>query len=177
MKLYNTCVSSEFACVDSGRFSICYVDNSIKPQPFHTQNTLEIYYSVSSAKSFIIDGMLFPVNERDVFFVNQFQVHRVEAFEGQAHDRYILSIMPDHLKSLSSANTDLTACFYDKNKFSSRVSLSKSQHREMIECINTLTNANGFGSDLIENHMLVKIILLINIPNLHQALMLRLFLF
>ena len=161
MTLHNCCLSSEFACVDSGRFSISYADNSVKPQPMHTQNTLEIYYSISSAKSFIIDDMIFPIHERDVFIINQFQVHRVEAIEGQPHDRYILSIMPEYLKNLSSSTTDLTECFYDKSKFSSHVSLTKSQHKEMMGYFDILTNVTGFGADLIEDYMLTKIILLI----------------
>ncbi|MCL2588535.1 MAG: AraC family transcriptional regulator [Oscillospiraceae bacterium] len=161
MELQKCCFSSEFACNDSGRFSISYLDNNIKPQGMHTQNNLELYYSTSTGKCFIIDDIIYSVNEHDVFLVNPFEAHRVEPLEGQPHNRYILSIMPDFLKTLSSSNTDLTACFYDKKKFSSRVSFSKSQHKKMMELIDKLTSANGFGSDLVENAILTEIILLV----------------
>ena len=161
MELRRCCVSSEFACAESGRFTISYLNKSVTPQPLHTHNNLEIYYGLSNGKYFIIDGAIYPVQKHDVFIINQFETHRVEAIEGQPHERYILSIMPDFLKNLSSPDTDLTECFYNKSKFSSRISLPKAQHTRMMELIDKLTTTRGFGSDLVENAALTEIILLI----------------
>ena len=161
VELQKCCLSSEFACADSGRFSIAYLNNSIKPQPMHTQNNLEIYYGMSKGKHFIIDDVIYPVHEQDVFIINQFEAHRVEPLEGQPHDRYILSIMPDFLKGISSPSTDLTACFYNKSRLSTRISFSKTRHNKMMELMDKLTKTQGFGSDLIENAILTEIILLI----------------
>ena len=161
MKLQKCCLSSELACADNDRFSIAYLDKSVAPQPMHTQNNLEIYYSISNGKHFIIDDMIYPVYEHDVFIINQFEVHRVEPLVGQPNNRYILSIMPDFLKELSSSSTDLTECFYNKSKFLTRISLSKTQHNKMAELIDKLINAQGFGTDLVENAILTEIILLI----------------
>jgi len=161
MELKRCCISSELACAESGRFSISYLNKSVTPQPLHTHNNLEIYYGLSNGKYFIIDGIIYPVKKYDVFIINQFETHRVEAIEGGPHERYILSIMPDFLKSLSSPQTVLTECFYDKSKYSSRMSLSKTQHNKMMELIEKLTTTEGFGSDLVENATLIEIILLI----------------
>ena len=161
MELKKCCISSELACAESGRFSISYLNKSVTPQPLHTHNNLEIYYGLSNGKYFIIDGIIYPVQKRDVFIINQFETHRVEALEGQPHERYILSIMPDFLKSISSAHTDLTECFYNKSKYSSRIPLSKTGHSRIIELIDKLITAEGYGSDLVENAALTEIILLI----------------
>lgn len=161
MEMQKCSLLSEAICASSGRFTIAYLDSNVKPQRMHTQNNLEIYYGVSKAKYFIIDDVIYPVHEQDVLIINQYEAHRVEPLEGSPHNRYILSIMPDFLKELSSSNTDLTECFYNKGKFSSRISLSKSQHNKMIELINKLTEIQGFGSDLLENAVLTEIILLI----------------
>ena len=161
MELKRCCLSSELACAESGRFSISYLNKSVIPQPLHTHNNLEIYYGLSNGKYFIIDGIIYPVQKYDVFIINQFETHRVEAIKGAPHERYILSIMPDFLKTLSSPQTTLTECFYNKDKYSSRISLSKTQHNKMMELIEKLTTAGGFGSDLVENATLTEIILLI----------------
>lgn len=161
MELKGCCISSELACEESGRFSIAYLNKSVTPQPLHTQNNLEIYYGLSKGKYFIIDGVIYPVEKYDIFIINQFEAHRVEAIEGEPHERYILSIMPEFLKSLSSPYTVLTECFYNKSKYSSRISLSKTQHNKMMELIDKLITSGGFGSDLMENAALTEIILLI----------------
>jgi len=127
----------------------------------HTQNNLEIYYGISEGKYFIIDGKIYPVRPHDVFVINQFEAHRVESMEGQANNRYIFSIMPDFLKRLSSQSTDLTECFYNKDEFSTRISLSKSRQNKMAELIDKLEKTQGFGADLVENYILTEIILLI----------------
>jgi hypothetical protein len=97
MKLYTNCLSSELACEESGRFTIALLSKSVTPQPMHTQNSLEIYYGLSDGKYFIIDDIIYPVYENDVFLINQFETHRVESLENHPHDRYIISIMPDYL--------------------------------------------------------------------------------
>jgi len=175
VQLQYSCLSAEFLCADSKRFSVAYLDRSIKPQPMHTQNNLEIYYSISPGKNFIIDEVVYPVHERDVFVINQFQVHRVEALEGKAHNRYILPIMPEFLKQISSVETNLAECFYNKEKYATRISLSKNQHNKMLQLINKLSDTRGFGSDLIENATLTEIILLImntsksDVPNVSNS--------
>jgi len=127
----------------------------------HTQNNLEIYYGVSEGKYFIIDDRIYPVQQHDVFVINQFEAHRIESLEDQPHNRYIFSIMPDFLKRISSQSTDLTDIFYNKNEFSPRISLSKSRQSKMAELIDKLEKTQGFGADLIENYILTEIILLI----------------
>jgi len=161
MELHTCCLSSEFSCADSGRFSIAYLDDSVKPRDMHLNNSLELYYGTSKGKWFIIDDIIYPVHTYDVFLINQFEAHRVEALEGYPLNRYILSIMPDFLKGLSSPSTNLTECFYNRTKFSTRISFSKTQHNTMMELIDKLTSAQGFGSDLVENAILTEIILLI----------------
>ncbi|MCL2828787.1 MAG: AraC family transcriptional regulator [Oscillospiraceae bacterium] len=116
---------------------------------------------MSKGRWFIIDDIIYPVHEYDVFVINQFEPHRVESLAGKPLNRYVLSIMPDFLKGISSSNTDLTECFYKKDKFSSRISFSKTQHNKMMELIDKLTKTQGFGSDLVENAILTEIILLI----------------
>jgi AraC-like DNA-binding protein len=159
MELKRNCISSELACATTGRFSIAFLDKNVTPQPMHTQNNLEVYYGLSKGKYFIIDDIIYPVHRNDVFIINQFETHRVESLEGEPHERYIISIMPDFLKYLSSSNTDLTECFYNKNIFSTRISFSKAQHNKMMELLDKLTTTEGFGSDLVENATLTEIIL------------------
>jgi len=161
MDIHTYCLTSELACAESGRFSIAYLDRSVEPQRMHTHNNLEVYYGISSAKHFVIDDMIYPVHAHDLFIINPFEAHRIEPLEGQSHNRYILSIMPDFLKGLSSPNTDLLECFYNKSAYSTRISLSRSQHGKMMAFIDKLGETQGFGSDLIENALLTEMILFI----------------
>jgi len=161
MKLNKDCDLSEADCLSTNRFAITCLDGSIEPKPVHIHNNLEIYFGISGAKCFLIDDSIYPVLDRDIFLINQFEAHRVEPREDVDHRRYILSIMPSFLQSISSCTTDLTECFYNRKVFSPRVLPTKSQHRKMQEMIDRLVAAQGFGADLMENAILTEILLLI----------------
>ena len=161
MELHNCCLTSEDACARSGRFSVAYLESNVKPQLMHIHNNLEIYYSTSKGKYFIVNDKIYPVNQHDIFIINQYEAHRVESLKDQPHNRYIFSVMPDFLKKISTQNTNLTECFYNKNTFSTRISLSKAQHSKVMSLIDKLSKTKGFGSDLIENYVLTEFILLI----------------
>lgn len=160
MKLYESCISSESDCATSGRFSIAYLESNVKPKNLHIHNNLEVYYSLSKGQHFIIDGTIYPVQERNVFIINQYEAHRIDPIEGHPHNRYILSIMPEFLKSLSSSSTDLLDLFYNKNEFLTCISLSETQHNKVMGLIDKLIKVQGFGADLIENGILTEMILL-----------------
>jgi AraC-like DNA-binding protein len=161
MKLHRDSDLAEPDCFENNRFAIAFLDGSMKTRPMHIHNNLEIYFGISGARCFVIDDLIYPVLEHDIFMINQFEAHRVEPLDGVEHKRYIFSIMPSFLKSISSSATDLTECFYNKKAFPTRISLAKSHQKRMSELIDRLLNAQGFGADLIENAILMEVILLI----------------
>jgi len=161
MRLYRDCDLSEADCFNNNRFAIAFLDGGVKPRPVHIHNNLEIYFGISGARCFLIDGLIYPVFDQDIFVINQFEAHRIEPHGEIDHRRYILSIMPSFLHSISSPATDLTECFYNRKVFPTRVSPAKSQHKKIQELIDRLVNVQGLGADLIENAILTEILLLI----------------
>lgn len=161
MEIMKTCSCSEDACLTNGRFSVAFLNRDEKTKEMHNHDLLEIYFSVSGGKWFVIDDSIYPMKDNDVFVINQFQTHRPEVLDDNRHQRYVFTIMPQFLISLSSPTTNLLQLFYNSDDISRRISLNSLQKNRMMQLIGKLGNIQGHGADLLENSLLVEVILLL----------------
>ena len=161
MNLHQSCRCSENAAIENGRCSVAYLEQLAEPKQMHTHNCLELYYCLSGGRHFVIDDTVYPIHDGDLFLINQFEAHRPEPAPDRPHKRYVLSIMPRFLAELSSPATDLLACFYQRDEFPRRLSLTAGQRKKLLELLIKLSEIHGFGSDLLEQATLTEIILLV----------------
>lgn len=166
MEIMRTCACSEQACIENKRFSVAYLESDVEVARLHNHEYLEIYLNLSGGKRFMIDGSIHPMENNDVFIINNNQLHYPDVADKHRHKRYIITIMPDCLASLSSYSTNLRKLFYNSNQSSRRIPLTKAQKDFIVGRIKDIENQNGYGADLIENSILIEIILfLIDIAN------------
>lgn len=162
MKAFSNCREAVAACQQSHRFAVALLSDDEKPRSMHNHDCLEIYYSVAGGKQFFIDGRLYDNHDGDLFVINQFETHKPVLAEGTHHERVVLCIAPEYPAQLSTPETDLAACFYQRPVgFSHRVSLDKAERAQFNALVRKCIGAQGYGADVVENTAFTELMLLI----------------
>lgn len=163
IKAFSNCQEAVIACQTSKRFSIALLSNEEKPRSMHHHDCLELYYSVAGGKQFFVDTRLYDHADGDLFIINQFETHKPVLAEGAHHERIVLSIHPDYPAQLSTPDTDLTACFYERPPgFSHRVSLNRAERTQFNALVRKCISAQGYGADVQENTSFTELLLLVS---------------
>ena len=150
-------------CIASQTFSIAHLYSEEKVMDMHIHDCYEIYYSISGGRQFLIDNRFYAIEPGDIFIINQYESHKITQIDKMVHERIIVSIHPDYIKRFSTADTDLDACFSQRDEnFSHKISLNKEQQKRFLYYINKITNANGFGHDIIEQAAFMELMVLIS---------------
>lgn len=154
MKIFNNCSEAIELCVSSNYFAIAHLYSNEKPKGIHVHDCYELYYSVSGAKQFMIDNQFYPVEPGDAFFINQFESHCLTQVNDANHERILVLISPDFLKSISTEATDIDACFRDHPPGRShRIPLSPEEQKRFRFYIDNLKSAGSFGADVMERSL------------------------
>ena len=112
MKEYSSCKSAIQSCIENKSFAVAHLYNDERPMDMHIHDCYEIYYSISGGKQFLIDNRFYDIQPGDIFFINQYESHYLSQIDQAVHERIVLSIYPDFVKSISSQATDLNTCFH-----------------------------------------------------------------
>lgn len=129
----------------------------------HIHDCYELYYSISGGKQFLIDNRFYTINPGDIFFINQFETHHLTHIDQELHERIVLSIYPEYLKSLSTPATDLSYCFTQRNhKLLHKLSLNKEQQSRFLYYINKLTTSDGYGQDIYDRSVFCELMIFLN---------------
>lgn len=151
MKQCTSCKESIKDCLDNKYFSIAHLYTEEETMSIHIHNCFEIYYSISGGKQLLIANKFYDISPGDLFVINQFESHYVSQINNAVHERIVLSIYPDFLKSISTTNTDLSYCFTHRpDNFNHKICLNKEQQSRFMYFINKIASTDGFGSDVIE---------------------------
>lgn len=151
MKIFDSCEKAVASCISNNYFSVSRLFSNEKPDGIHMHDCYELYYSVSGGKQFLIDNQLYPIEPGDAFFINQFESHCLTSVDSAAHERILIHISPDYLKSISTEATDLDKCFRDHSqKYSHRIHLLPEEQKRFLFYIDTLKESCNFGADIME---------------------------
>ena len=163
MKEFSSCKQAIQTCLTTKTFALAHLYNDEKPMSMHIHDSYEIYFSISGGKQFLIDNHFYDINPGDLFFINQFESHYLTQIDQQVHERILLSIYPDFLKELSSAETNLNYCF-DKRDIPSphRIRLTEEEQKRFIYFIHRLSSASGFGADITERAIFSEMMVFLN---------------
>ncbi len=162
MEIFARCTDAVAACQQSKRFAIAVLSDEEKPRSMHNHDCLEIYFSVSGGRQFFVDGRLYENCDGDLFVINQFETHKPVLVDGVHHERIVLCVAPEYPASLSTMETDLSACFYQRPPgFSHRVHLHHAERAQFLALINRCKGAQGYGADVVENTCFTELMLLI----------------
>lgn len=162
MKQCISCKESIKYCLDNKYFSIAHLYTEEETMSIHIHNCFEIYYSISGGKQLLIANKFYDISPGDLFVINQFESHYVSQINNAVHERIVLSIYPDFLKSISTDNTNLSYCFTHRpENFNHKICLNKDQQNRFMYFINKIASTDGFASDVIEYAAFLELMILL----------------
>lgn len=168
MKILNSCHQAIDDCISQQYFAIAHLYSDEKPMAMHIHDSYEIYFSISGGKQFLIDSRFYDIHPGDMFFINQYESHHLTQIDTQIHERIVLSIYPDYLKSLCTHQTDLDLCFSKREDgCCHRISLTEEEQKHFSYYIHKLSDISGYGSDVLEQAAFLELMTFLNRCFLH----------
>ena len=163
MKELNSCKEAMASSIENKYFSIAHLYKDEKAMEMHIHDCYEVYFSISGGKQFLIDNKVYDIAPGDLFLINQYDSHYLTQIEKEKHERIVIMINPDYMKEISSKETNLDACFQERNeKFSHKISLTSEQQSRFLYFVNKILTSNGYGHDLLERATFTELFVLIN---------------
>lgn len=164
MEELSSCKTAIENCIGSKTFSIAHLYREEKAMDMHIHDCYELYYSISGGKQFLIDNSFYAIAPGDLFIINQYESHKLTQIDNSVHERIVLSIHPDYVKRISTADTNLDYCFTSREAhFQHKVSLNKEQQSRFLYYINKMTSAKGYAHDIIEQAAFMELLVMINV--------------
>lgn len=149
--------------MNSETFAVAHLYKEEKAMDMHVHDCCEIYYSISGGKQFLIDNKLYNIDSGNLFVINQFESHCLTQIDTGVHERIVISVHPEFVKKMSTAETDLAACFSSRGAdFSHRIVMTKEQQQRFLYLINKITTANDYAHDIIERAAFSELLVFIN---------------
>lgn len=150
-------------CQRTRTFAVAHLYKEEKAMDMHIHDCYELYYSISGGKQFLIDNRFYSIAPGDLFIINQYESHKLTQIDNQLHERIVLSVHPDYTKRLSTADTDLDACFACRSAgFQHKLSLSRQQQKRFLYYVNKILSANGYAHDIVEQAAFMELLVMIN---------------
>ncbi len=163
MKELNSCKEAMAKSLENKYFSVAHLYKDEKAMEMHIHDCYEVYFSISGGKQFLIDNQVYDIEPGDLFLINQYDSHYLTQIDKELHERIVIMIDPEYMKSISSEDTDLDTCFSKRSEgFSHKVSLSQDQQSRFLYFINKIVTSNGFGHDLLERATFTELFVMIN---------------
>lgn len=163
MEKVTSCKIAIENCQHTKTFAVAHLYKEEKAMDMHIHDCYELYYSISGGKQFLIDNRFYSIAPGDLFIINQYESHKLTQIDNQLHERIVFSIHPDYTKRLSTADTDLDACFSCRSAgFTHKLSLSREQQKRFLYYVNKITSARGYAHDIVEQAAFMELLVMIN---------------
>lgn len=163
MKELNSCKEAMAECIEKKYFSIAHLYKDEKAMAMHIHDCYEVYYSISGGKQFLIDNKVYDIAPGDIFLISQYDSHYLTQIDQELHERIVIMIDPEFMKSVSSEETNLNKCFENRGEdFSHKISLNQEQQKRFLYFINKILSSNSYGHDLLEKTTFIELFLMIN---------------
>lgn len=162
MKMLNSCKQSISDCLEKKYFAFAHLYNDEKPMDMHIHDSYEIYFSISGGKQFLIDNQFYDIEPGDLFFINQYESHHLTQINQRVHERIIISIYPEYLKSLCTPTVNIDACFSERRGAASHKINLKEEQKKFLYFIHKLTDIQGYGAELLEQAAFIEMMVFLN---------------
>lgn len=163
MNAFSSCKQAIQECMESQSYAVAHLYKEEKTMDMHIHDCYEVYYSISGDRQFLIDNKFYHVEPGDLFIINQFESHMLIGVDGESHERIVVNLHPNFVKSLSTNFTDLDVCFSNHPaSFQHKISLTKEQQKRFLYHIDKITSAEGYGCDIIQRASVLELLVLVN---------------
>ena len=161
--VFDKCYDAVKCANDNKGFGFYYSEKQNPDLNIHIHDCCEVLLCLEGGKNFLINDKVYDVNEGDIFIINQFEAHKITFNPQKRFSRYVMQVHPEFLYAQSSAQTDLSHCFYTRgNGVSNKISLTSEERSAFIENIKRIDKEYQFGDDIIKNLIAVEILVMIN---------------
>lgn len=163
MKEFSSCKTAIESCIKDKYFAVAHLYFEEKTMNIHIHDCYEIYYSISGGKQFLIDNKSYRIEPGDLFFINQYESHYLTQIDQTEHERIIISVHPEFLKSLSTPDTQLDYCFLHREPgVNHRISLDKNQQQRFMYYIHKIKSLSGYAKDVLERIAFTELMVFFN---------------
>ena len=163
MKELNSCKEAMAQSIENNYFSVAHLYKDEKAMEMHIHDCYEVYFSISGGKQFLIDNQVYDIQPGDLFLINQYDSHYLTQIDQELHERIVIMISPDYMRSISSKETNLDACFSERPEgYTHKLSLTQEQQSRFLYFVNKIVTSNGYGHDLLERATFTELFVMIN---------------
>ena len=160
---FATCAEAVTYADATKTFGFNYSDIQNPDQNIYIHNSCEVLFCVTGGENFLINDKVYSVDDGDLFVINQFEAHKITSSPGSEFCRYIMQVHPEFLYSHSTAETDLSHCFYTRGAgVFNKIKLSDEERDKFLEYMNQLEEKAPFGDDIIKTMLAMQVLILIN---------------
>lgn len=161
--LFSKCADAISNATNTHTFGVYYSEVQNPDLNIHVHDCCEVLLCLSGGKNFLIDGKVYDVKDGDLFLLNRFEPHKITADPNRIFARFVLQIHPEYLIANSTAETDLSRCFYTRGAgVSNKITLTDSEIAEIERLLILFRSDNGFGDDVLKNAAVNTILVLVN---------------
>lgn len=162
-----------------GDFKVTHNQNTAwQMTRFHYHDVYEIFLAMSDQAQYFIEDRVYDIHKGDVFVFNNRDIHKSVPGSGQPYDRYILVFQPDFAAGLSTAATDLLACFHNRPLgFPYCIHPADADWEKLVDLFEEgirLAGDGQYGADIRKRLCLGSILLLLNTLYQQEPVNLRL---
>lgn len=147
-----------------------YSDVKLDKVSLHHHDFYECFMFISGNVSYYIEGKTYVLKPGDIVLVNTTELHQLVVMDHSVpYERIVLWVDKNFLNSLSTEQTDLSACFYTKKDSVIRLSLDLQQNiRTILHKLISIENYNGIGSDILFKAYFIDLFVQINMALQHN---------
>jgi len=147
---------------------ICKYKNTkgYQTYPYHRHNGYEIYYFIQGNINFYVEDNCYLPQSGDLALLPPNCAHRIVSLDDNSYKRITINIKESFLKRISTAITDLSACF--PSEMSSKwvpIHLQLEAREHFVSLAKALENSlqnEEYGADIMTQIYLSQLLLLLN---------------
>jgi AraC-like DNA-binding protein len=134
---------------------------------FHMHDNYEIALVLTDTVNFFVNDKIYIINADSLLVFNETDLHRSICTINHPYNRYIIEISPEFVRSLSTSQSNLLACFSSRKSGSSPIvhlspEISANLQHELDLCI-AYNNSKKYGDDILSRIQIEKVLVMINI--------------
>ena len=138
-------------------FGVFYSAEGSDNTNIHTHECCEILLLKNGGSTFLVDGKVYDATDGSLFFMNQFEPHKITFSDEEKAERWVLQIHPDFMLNFSTGKTNLAKCFYTKKPDkSNKIQLDEETFKCMYGYFEGLGKEYEFADDVKKQNIVIE---------------------
>ena len=109
----------------------------------------------------MIDDKVYDATDGSLFFMNQYEPHKIIFSPEKKIDRWVLQLHPEFMLNFSTNKTNLAKCFYSKN--TNKIQLNNEDLILITNYFQKLTEEFKYADDVIKQNTVIELLIHLNL--------------